>query len=82
MESIMSSLSSIAIKLAGLIAGAGIGVAMFYKMTARMACTLAWPQTYLCEMPALLYAAPLGALAGAVAGWIIAAQWLRERAAR
>ena len=80
LSGIMSNLSSIAIKIAGLIVGAGLGLAMFYRTAAKFSCSLIGPQTPLCELPALLYAAPLGAVAGAVFGWIVAAQWLRSRA--
>jgi hypothetical protein len=82
LSGIVNSASSIAIRIAALIAGAGIGTAMFYRTGAKLACALAWPQTYLCEMPALLYAAPVGAVVGAVVGWVVAAQWLRSRDAR
>jgi len=63
---------SIAVKIVAAILGALVGLSAFYYGAAYTACFVLWPQSNLCGLPAALFAAPLGAIVGAVGGWLIA----------
>lgn len=64
--------------LLGLLIGAFVGAAVFYQISVHFACR-ATPDNNLCGLPAMLFAAPLGAIVGAVIGGVLARPKKRAR---
>ncbi len=59
-------------KIAGALIGAIYGGACGYYASATLACSVLWPQSNLCGLPAMFIGAPLGAVAGAAAVLLVA----------
>jgi hypothetical protein len=70
---------SILSKILAIVVGAFIGLVGFYYATAVPLCLVFLPDNNLCGLPSALFAAPIGALVGAVAGWIIARRMMSPR---
>jgi hypothetical protein len=60
------------IKIGIALLGAIVGMVVSYFAGASAACGLLWPESNLCGLPAVFVALPLGIVAGAIVGWLIA----------
>jgi hypothetical protein len=69
----------LAIKIAAALVGALVGTNLAYYPAAYYACYVFWPQSNLCGVPAVFIAMPIGLIAGAIAGWLIARRLIRLR---
>ena len=58
----------------GILVGAFLGFIVFYFPAAYVACQWMWPGSNLCGLPAMMYVAPVGIVAGGVVGG-----WLARR---
>jgi membrane associated rhomboid family serine protease len=56
----------------GPVIGALVGMGAFYMAGAFIMCDFVMPNSNLCGLPSVFFAAPVGLLAGAVVGWRLA----------
>ena len=64
------------IKIGSSLLGAMIGLVLSYFAGVLVTCGLLFPESNLCGLPAVFTAVPLGIVAGAIAGWLIARRLL------
>jgi hypothetical protein len=57
------------VRIIGVTIGLCVGFVGFYFPAAHAACDWLWPESNLCGLPALMIAAPIGAVCGAIVGW-------------
>ena len=69
------------IKVGSALLGAHIGLQLAYFPSALVACSLLWPNSNLCGLPAVFVAFPIGIIGGAIAGWMIARRTIASRVA-
>jgi hypothetical protein len=56
-------------RIIGTAIGLCVGLVVFYFPSAYAACDWFWPESNLCGLPAMMIAAPIGAVVGGIAGW-------------
>jgi hypothetical protein len=57
------------VRIIGATIGLCVGFVVFYFPAAYAACDWLWPESNLCGLPAMMIAAPIGAVFGAIVGW-------------
>jgi hypothetical protein len=55
-------------RIIGTVIGLCVGIVLFYFPSADVACDWFWPASNLCGLPAMMIAAPIGALVGGIVG--------------
>jgi hypothetical protein len=56
-------------RIIGTLIGVCVGIVFFYFPAAYAACGWFWPASNLCGLPAMMIAAPIGAVVGGIVGW-------------
>jgi len=56
-------------RIIGTVIGLCVGIVFFYFPAAYVGCNWFWPASNLCGLPAMMIAAPSGAVVGGIVGW-------------